>query len=329
MENNIKDILVKVYHRQPFRSAYYAEKSTRTCMPCFRSCSSQTEISTLLILPDFSEINQDDDMKAKIAKYHGKFITHSQMASRQQQLYDRLKKYCKDLDAGKEITVFESDLSDELKVELKRKPSMKENTVNIEKLFIHQSTDTDEKSNGPQSRSIDDIGLIHKEIFAQLESKFKSTLNFEIDAAIKKSTESFKNLQVTCNCPDKDQLQVTKQQLSEKESTINQLDHDLILLKNGNKRFQTMLSERDSTIAEKNRNLKEKESEIAKLQKKVANQTNTNRQQQIAMDAKCKEMEKLKKISSQQTSQVEVNILKSKIRQVLEYFYMNYMYESI
>ena len=287
-------------------------------MSCFRSCSSQTDISTLLIRPEFSEINPDNDMRTKIAKYHGQFIMHSHMASIQQILFDRLKQYCKDLDAGKEITVFESDLSDELKAEFNRKPSLTVNTVNIERANTDQSTDTDDLSNGSQSRSIDDIGLIHKEIFAQLESKVKSALNFEIDAAIKKSTESLKNLQVTCNCPDKDQLQVTKQQLSEKESMINQLDHELILIKNENKRFQSLVGERDSTISVKNKSLKEKESEISKLQKKVANQTNTNRQQQVAMDAKCKEMEKLKKASSQQTSQVEVNKLKSKIGHVLK-----------
>ena len=187
----------------------------------------------------------------------------------------------------------------------------------IVKAYTHQSTDTDDLSKGSPARSIDDIELIHKEIFAQLESKVKSTLNFEIDAAIKKTSESLKNLQVSCNCPDKDQLQVTKQQLGEKQSIINELDHKFILCKNDVKRCQSMLSDRDSTIAETKKNLKEKESEISKLQKKVANQTNTNRQQQIAMDAKCKEMEKLKKSSSQQTSQVEVNKLKSKIRQVL------------
>ena len=297
-----------------------------------RSCSSQTQISTLLIRPDFSEIEPDNDTRTKIEKYHGKLIANSHMVSRQQSLFDRLKQYCKDLDAGKEITVFESDLSDELKTGFNRKPSIETNIEKTEeKAYTDQCTDTNDLSNRSQSRSIDDIGLIHKEIVAQLESKIKSTLNFEIDAAIKKSTESFKNLQVTCNCPDKDQLQVTKQQLSEKESKINQLDHELILLKNGNKRFQTMLSERDITIAEQNKKLisknlefqtqlKQKESEISKLQKKVANQTNTNRQQQVAIDAKCKEMEKLKKSSSQQTSQVEVNKLKTKIRQVLNYF---------
>ena len=229
------------HHKQPPQSTHYAETSIETPMPCFRSCSSQTDISTLLIRPEFSEINPDNDIKTKIAKYHGQFITHSHMASMQPILFDRLKQYCKDIDAGKEITVFESDLSDELKAAFNRKPSLTVNTVTIERANTDQSTDTDDLSNGSQSKSIDDIGLIHKEIFAQLESKVKSALNFEIDAAINKSTESLKNLQVTCNCPDKDQLQVTKQQLSEKESKINQLDHELILLKNGNNRFQTML----------------------------------------------------------------------------------------
>ena len=315
--------------KQPFLSAYHAEISIESNIPGFRSCSSQTEISTLLIRPDFSKIEPDNDTKTKIAKYNGEFILHSHLVSSQQSLFDRLKQYCKDLDAGKEITVFESDLSDELKAEFDRKPSVTANTVKIEKTYNNQSTDTYDLSNGSQSRSIDDIGLIHKEIFAQLESKMKSTLNFEIDAAIKKSTESFKNLQVTCNCPDKDQLQETKQQLGEKELKINQLDHELILLRNGNKRFQTMLSERDITITEQNKKsiaknlefqtqLKEKESEIAKLQKKVADQTNTNHKQQIAMNAKCKEIENLKKTSSQQNSQVEVNKLKSKIGHVLK-----------
>ena len=317
-----------ICYKQPLLSAYYTEISIESNIPGFRSCSSQTEISTLLIRPDFSKIEPDNDTNTKIAKYHGEFISHSHLVSRQQSLFDRLKQYCKNLDDGKEITVFESDLSDELKAKLNKNPPIKVKTVTIEEIsYTHQSTDTNDLSSGSQSTSVDDIGLIHNEIFAQIERKVKSTLNFEIDAAIKKSSESFKNLQVECNCPDKDQLQVIKQKLSKSEFTVNELRHQLNALKNGNNRFQSMLDERDGIIAEQNKKsvsknfefqteLKEKESEISKLQKKVANQTNTNRQQQVAMDAKCKEMEKLKKSSSQQTSQVEVNKLKSKIRQV-------------
>ena len=303
--------------KQPFRSAYYTETSTETNIPGFRSCSSQTEISTLLIRPDFSKIEPENDTQTKIAKYHGQFITDSHMLSMQNMWLDRLKQYREDLDTGKDITVFESDLSAELKAEFNTSSSVK--IMTVEKSYIDQSTDTNDLSTGSQSSSVGDLGLIHKEIFAQLESKVKSTLHFEIDAAIKKSTESFKNLQV-CDCLDKNQSQVIKQHLGEKQSTINELDHELILLKNENKRLQSTLSECNSTISVKNKNLKEKESEISILQKKVANQTNTIRQQLIAMDAKCKEMEKLKKSSSQQTSQVEVNKLKSKIRQVLNYF---------
>ena len=320
--------MLKVNWRQPFQSAYHTETSIETDNQGFRSCSSQTEISTLLLGTDFSKIRPDDDTKTKIARYHGIFITHSYMVSRQQSFRDRLKQYCKDLDDGKTIKVFESDLSDKLKTEINKGPSVIERTLEIQKACIDQSTNTDDLPNGSQSQSVDDIELIHKEIFAQLESKVKSTLNFEIDAAIKKSSESLKNLQVSCHCPDKDQLQVIKQQLSKSELTVNELRHQLNALKNGNNRFQSMLDERDGIIAEQNKKsvsknfefqtkLEEKESEIAKLQKKVANQTNTNRQQQIVIDAKCKEMETLKKSSSHQTSQVEVNKLKSKIRQVL------------
>ena len=75
-------------------------------------------------------------------------------------------------------------------------------------------------------------------------------------------------------------------------------------------------------VKELDTKLKGKESEISKLKTKVSNQSKTNSQQQIAMNAKCKEIEKLKKeakkISSEQTSQSDVNKLKSKIRLVLK-----------
>ena len=194
--------------------------------------------------------------------------------------------------------------------------------------LINQDESTDKMAKEMQ--------LVHSEIFAQLESKVKSTLNFEIDAAIKKSTESFKNLQVPSTHCDKAELQQTKQRLKERESTLNQLDHELLLLRNEKNRFQAELCERDNTIAEEKKKAKKSKaevnllksqngnykSEISKLQKKVENQHNSNHLQQITMKAKCKELERLKdeakKYSSQQTSQAEVNKLKTKIRQGFE-----------
>ena len=296
-------------------SAQYSDNFTMGIKQNQRCCSSQTEISTLLVWPHFGKLKAKDNVKTKISKMHGTFIFKSLEYAKLQTYPSRLKQYCKDLNEGKEILVSVSDLSDEMHAEILAIPHINMKTADKStENFACRGYDKIHQRNDPQSKTIGDMQLIHHEIFAQLEGKVKSTLNFEIETAIKKSTESFKNLPVTCNCPDEGQLQATKQQLSEKQSTINELDHELILLKNENKRLQSMLSERDSTIAEKNKNLNEKESEVSKLQKKITNQTNTNRQQQVAMDAKCKEMEKLKKSSSQETSQVEVNKLKSKIR---------------
>ena len=80
-----------------------------------------------MIRPNFSEIKPEDETKTKIAKYHGAFIINSNVISRQQGVFERLKQYCKDLDAGKEITIFESDLSDEWKAEFNSKLSIQDN----------------------------------------------------------------------------------------------------------------------------------------------------------------------------------------------------------
>ena len=129
-----------------------------------------------------------------------------------------------------------------------------------------------------------EMQLIHSEIFAQLESKMKSTLNFEIDAAIKKSIESFKNLQITSDGNNEAELE---QRLTERESAISQLENELILLRNENNLVQDIVRERDKTIAEQ-------KSQIGNFKKKVENQKKTNSQQQQAMNAKCEEIKKLK-----------------------------------
>ena len=77
-----------------------------------------------------------------------------------------------------------------------------EETEDLSKTFVvmsrDQSTSTEDCVHLTNRPEISDIQHIHSEIFAQLENKFKS----EIAAAIKKSTESFKNLSVACpDCP--------------------------------------------------------------------------------------------------------------------------------
>ena len=289
----------------------------------------------ILILPDFDNFAENDDIKTEIAKYHGRFIAHSHAVSMQQSFDERLKQYCNDLDAGKEITVFESDLSHELKF-LLRNSSIIEDEISVE-ICQEQHVDENFSSKLPSSKSIDEMRLIHNQIFSLLESKIRSTLISEIDLAIQKSTESFENLQITSKGPIPAQIN------SENESHINEVQDKLLNKNNQIDELSKRVTELQTELNKQNSNeelqislliaenveaerklrceklkVKEKESEISKLNKKISNQNKTNSQQQTAMNAKCKEIEKMKKeakkTTSQQTSPSEVNKLRSKIR---------------
>ena len=328
-------ILVDIVSQFNASSVYHAEASVESHKSNHRSCSSQTEISTLLIRPDFDNFAENDDIKTEIAKYHGRFITHSHAVSMQQSFDERLKQYCNDLDAGKEITVFESDLSAELKF-LLRNSSIVEEEISVE-IYQEQHVDENCSPKLASSKSIDEMRLFQNQIFAQLESKIRSTLSSEIDEAIKKSTESFKNLQITrkdpnraqINCENESSIDEMQNKLLTKENHIVELSKRITELQtelnnqNSNEKFE--ISSLNAKNVEAERKLrceklkvKEKESEISKLNTKISNQNKTNSQQQIAMNAKCKEIEKLKKeakkTAGQHTSQSEVNKLKSKIR---------------
>ena len=225
--------------------------------------------------------------------------------------------------------------------------------INIRTISLDKYTDTKDLELSMIMGATDNIQLIHNEIFAQLETKIKSTLNFEVDAAIKKSTECFKNLQITCN-PNKLRIDELEKKLTYKDDLVTDLSKRLteaqtdlskqisdaksqILLLNAQNaeaerklRYETSdkniahlkINELDTKLKESGKQLKEKESEMSKLQNRIANQTKTNSQQQQAMVLKCKEIETLKnevkKYSSQQTSQTEVNKLKTKIRKVIK-----------
>ena len=236
--------------------------------------------------------------------------------------------------------------------------SAKEQSPNVSSSKVpvsrDQVTDTEDLVKSSNHSHIDDMQQVHSEIFAQLESKVKSTLNFEIDAAIKKSTESFKNLHVTCNRPDQTNIEELEKKLASKDNLISDLSKRMTEVQTGlgkqisdglskiqllnakNAEAETKLThersvknaahlkvrEIDEKLKESDKLLKSKVSEISQLQKRVSNQTKTNSQQQQAMNLKCKEIERLQKdlnkFSGQQTSQAEVNKLKTKIRQVFQ-----------
>ena len=81
-----------------------------------------------------------------------------------------------------------------------RNSSIIEDEISVE-IYQEQHVDENFSSNVTSSKSIDEMRLIHNQIFSQLESKIRSTLSSEIDVAIKKSTESFENLQITSKGP--------------------------------------------------------------------------------------------------------------------------------
>ena len=423
-------------------------------------CSSQTEISTLLIGMSFDKITPSDDTGSLVKKLNARLIALFMNQAKLETETNRLKQYCDDLNAGKEISVLKNDLSESnfrvIQLETEKRNELEENkefrqkakkllkkvkkqksrlldqwsdkiflgdvfkahiiyaeslqlpgsvlevtsvdefskleqyeaqlglilsefhdaykdyqsgkliipqsdnvvvdpvekthfndlstqtdftsdkinSAEIAVALIHKSTDTIDLPNATQSKSIDDLQLDHHEIFAQLERKVKSTLNFEIDEAIKKSTESLKNLQITNHC-SKLRLDETENQLLSKANLIEeqskriteieiklsqQISNEELktsLLIADNVETERKLKSEQSKVKELDMKLKGKESEISKLNTRISNQTKTNSQQRITMTAKCKEFEKLKKeTSNQQTSQAEVNKLKTKIRQV-------------
>ena len=78
----------------------------------FKDSSSQTEISTLLIGLDFEDHLPSDDDQSKIRKLNGHLVTMNDDLLKLNAETNRFRQYCDDLNAGKEITVSKSDLSE-------------------------------------------------------------------------------------------------------------------------------------------------------------------------------------------------------------------------
>ena len=290
-----------------------------------RSCSSQTDISTLVIKFNFEPVAQNDSLRTQKQKLFGQMAKYSIERTINVQRCNRLMEYFDDLKANKKISVQQSDLSAELKTALVTSNSV--NSVKIEKAPSEVNPKVyDKMSKQSIQMATESIQSMHLEIFAQLERKVKSTLNFEIDAAIKKSTESIQNHQLTSNSL-KLQRDEMENKLLSKDNIIDEQSKKIASfdVKNAEAERKLRYETSDKNLAnlklkESHKLLKERESEISKLNAKISNQNKTNSQQQQAMNLKCKEIQKLKtelnKMSSQQTSQVEVNKLKTKITQL-------------
>ena len=290
-----------------------------------RNCSSQTDISTLVINFNFEPVGPNDSLRIQKQKMFGQLAKYSIENAIKRQRCNRFIWYFDDLSANKNISVLQSDLSVRLKTALATSKSVK--SVKLDKSPSEVNPKVPDKMT-TQSIQMDteSIQSMQIEIFAQLERKVKSTLNFEIDAAIKKSTESIKNHQLTSNSL-KLQRDEMKNKLLSKDNIIDEQSKKIASfdVKNAEAERKLRYETSDKNLSnlklkESHKLLKERESEISKLNAKIFNQNKTNSQQQQAMNLKCKEIQKLKielnKMSSQQTTQVEVNKLKTKITQL-------------
>ena len=59
-----------------------------------------------------------------------------------------------------------------------------------------------EKDKSINQSELSDLKRLQRDIFANCEGKIISTLKMEMEAALKKSSKTFDDLNVTCNCPD-------------------------------------------------------------------------------------------------------------------------------
>ena len=86
----------------------YSQSSAESSKINFQHCSSQTEISTLLIGLDFDpQLNKSE---ITVSQLNGQWVNNNACISKLNFEIQRLQWYCDDLIAGKEIIVFESDL---------------------------------------------------------------------------------------------------------------------------------------------------------------------------------------------------------------------------
>ena len=210
-------------------AALYFSDSTLSAQESRRNCSSQTEISILRLGLSFEEIEPKDTYEVQIAKLHGEYIQLLSDHAVHMSHAKRLRTYVEDLSDGKETAVLESDLSDQLKDLLHKGIS---STV---KNSENQDAFTKSIKWSSSSKVIADMQLMQTEIFAQLEKKVKSTLNFEIDAALKKSTESFRNLQFMCYRSDETSIiDKLNKELSDKNNHISEQSKKILSLDNKN-----------------------------------------------------------------------------------------------
>ena len=258
----------------------YCESSIESHKVNFRHCSSQTEISTLLIGLDFEDILPTDGIQQTVSKLNSTWIRNTVCMSKLTSDIRRLQRYCDDLNAGKQITAFEIDLSfEDEDARLNRYRSLiKQIDIQANRIMDHHmhfqanSADalyaTNLKLNLPfvAEMSENDYERLQKAVI-KLKEITKKFENHEKDMEKLKSVRSepeFKRIEAL--------FHEKRAEVHRLESQLRETNHELAEIKRENKMLQNKISNlrRINDNRLKNEAKKFSKNEVKKLKAKIS-----------------------------------------------------------
>ena len=234
-------------------SKNYSELSTDSDKVNFRHCSSQTEISTLLIGLDFGDVLPTDNLQQTVSKLNGQWVCSNDCISKLNYEIRRLQWHCHNLIAGQEITVFENDLLfEEEHTRIARYQSLIDEINNQAKIIsdkhmLKRVNTADALYALDLKLDLPDARYINEDDYERLQKKA-----FKLEVILKKIEEHEKE-------PEYKRIAAV---LNQKRAEINQLESLIFRL--------------ESQLGETNRAMAETKRENIKLQNKVSNLRRVN-----------------------------------------------------
>ena len=264
-------------------SKNYSELSTDSDKVNFRHCSSQTEISTLLIGLDFGDVLPTDNLQQTVSKLNGQWVCCNDCISKLNYETRRLQWHCQNLNAGQGITVFENDLLfEEEHTRIARYQSLI-NEINNQAKIISDKHMLKRVNTADALYALDlklDLPVaryINEDDYERLQKKA-----FKLEVILKKIEEHEKELERRKIVQSEPEYKRIAAVLNEKRAEINQLESLIFSL--------------ESQLGETNRAMAETKRENIKLQNKVSNlrRVNDDRLRNQAKKFSKNEIKKLK-----------------------------------
>ena len=244
-------------------SKNYSELSTDSDKVNFRHCSSQTEISTLLIGLDFGDVLPTDNLQQTVSKLNGQWVSCNDCISKLNYEIRRLQWHCHNLNAGQEITVFENDLLfEEEHTRIARYKSLI-NEINNQAKIISDKHMLKRVNTADALYALDlkldlpDARYINEDDYERLQKKA-----FKLEVILKKIEEHEKELERRKIVQSEPEYKRIAAVLNEKRAEINQLESLIFSL--------------ESQLGETNRAMAETKRENINLQNKVSNLRRVN-----------------------------------------------------